>query len=118
VDVIMSNCVINLSPDKGRVFREAWRVLRPGGRLAISDVVAIGEMPDAMKENPAAYCGCVGGAIPVVELEAMLSVAGFRDVTITVQEQSREFIQSWLPGSGAERVVRSAAIEAKKGDKS
>ena len=82
VDVIMSNCVINLAPDKPTVFREAFRVLAPGGRLAISDIVATGDIPAAVAADPAAYAGCVAGAAPVAELERMIAAAGFQDVRI------------------------------------
>ena len=114
VDVIMSNCVINLAPDKPTVFREAFRVLAPGGRLAISDVVAIGDIPAAIAADPAAYTGCVAGAAPVAELERMIAAAGFEDVRIAVQTQSRTIIEEWSPGSGAEQFVASALIEAVK----
>jgi arsenite methyltransferase len=114
IDVIMSNCVINLAPDKPAVFREAFRVLAPGGRLAISDVVAIGALPGAIAADPAAYTGCVAGAAPVSELQWMIADAGFEDVRIAVQVQSRTLIEEWRPGSGAEQFVASALIEAVK----
>ncbi len=114
VDVIMSNCVINLAPDKPAVFREAFRVLAPGGRLAISDMVAVGDLPAAIANDPAAYTGCIAGAAPVAELERMIVDAGFQQVRVTVQAQSREFVEEWSPGTGAEQVVASALIEAVK----
>jgi SAM-dependent methyltransferase len=112
VDVIMSNCVINLSPDKAQVFREAYRVLRPGGRLAISDVVATAELPDAVKEDSHLHACCVAGAALIDELHAMLEEAGFSDIVITPKTESREFIRDWVPGSGVEDYVVSAHIEA------
>jgi len=114
VDVILSNCVINLSPDKGAVFRDAFRVLKAGGRLAISDVVAIAELPKALQEDLDAFAGCVSGAAQVSVLERMLAEAGFETISIVVQEESREFIQDWIPGSGVEAFVASAKIEAVK----
>ena len=114
VDVIMSNCVINLAPDKPAVFREAYRVLAPGGRLAIADMVAVGDLPAAMANDPAAYTGCIAGAAPVAELERMIADAGFQQVRVTVQAQSRELVEDWNPGTGGDRVVTSALIEAVK----
>lgn len=114
VDVIISNCVINLSPDKAQVFREAHRVLRPGGRLAISDVVATAQLPGDVKDDAHLHACCVAGASLVDELPAMLNDAGFSDIRITPKDESREFIRDWVPGSGVEEYVVSAYIEAVK----
>lgn len=114
VNIIISNCVINLSPDKAQVFRDSFRVLKRGGRLAISDVVAIKKMPDKIKKDLAKHAGCVAGAALVSDLEAMLFDAGFSDVRIDLNHASREFIKDWFPGSGIESYVLSAMIEAIK----
>jgi arsenite methyltransferase len=113
-DVILSNCVINLSPDKPQVYAEAARVLKPGGRLAISDVVAIAPIPARVKKKLEAHSACIAGSATVPELKRMLKQAGFSKIRIDVNEQSKEFIKDWFPGSGAEKYVRSAAIEAVK----
>jgi SAM-dependent methyltransferase len=114
VDVIISNCVINLSPDKPRVFREAFRALKPGGRLAVSDVVALGEIPEALRQDWAFYTGCVTGASGVDELRKMLRDVGFADIRITRKSDSREIVGQWFPGRKLEDYVASAAIEAVK----
>lgn len=113
-DLILSNCVVNLSPDKPRVYREAFRVLKPGGRLAISDIVALQPIPSEVKANLAAYTGCVAGAASPAELEIMLGAAGFIDIQVTVKESSRAFINDWLPGEQAGAYVASASITARK----
>ena len=82
VDVIISNCVINLSADKGRVLREAFRVLKPGGRFAVSDVVRRGEVPEEIARNVELWIGCVAGALEVNEYTRLLADAGFVDVSI------------------------------------
>jgi SAM-dependent methyltransferase len=114
VDVIISNCVINLSPDKRQVFAEAYRVLRPNGRLAISDIIALREMPEDLKNDIAKYTGCVSGAATQESMSAMLVETGFSDIRIELNEESRKLIKEWFPGSGIEDYVSSASIEAKK----
>ena len=113
-DVIISNCVVNLDPDKAQVFREAFRVLKPGGRVAISDVVNIAPLPADLSADPALLCGCVAGAIPAERAEALLREAGFIDVTVVVKSDSREMVAAWAPGRGIEKCVASAMIEARK----
>src|SRR4051812_8125127 len=83
-DVIISNCVVNLVPDKAQVFREAFRVLKPGGRVAISDVVNVAPLPEDLRSDPALLCGCVSGAISAERTETLLAEAGFADITIAV----------------------------------
>jgi SAM-dependent methyltransferase len=112
VDVILSNCVINLSPDKGAVFREAFRVLKAGGRLAISDVVAIEDMPPELAQSLEAMTGCVAGSAKVADLEVMLRDAGFEEVKIVPKPESGAIIAQCMPG--AEPYVASATIEGRK----
>ena len=114
VDVIISNCVINLSPEKQRVFNEAFRVLKPGGRLAVADMVATAPLPDDIKSDWAAYTGCMSGASQITELEGMLQASGFKDVKIAPKDSSRSFIREWLPGKRIEDYLVSATIEAAK----
>lgn len=113
-DVVISNCVVNLSPDKARVFAEAFRVLRPGGRVAIADVVATATLPAELREDLALYTGCVAGAADIGELERLLRDAGFEGVAITPKDSSRELLREWIPGRGIEDYVVSATIEATK----
>lgn len=113
-DVVISNCVINLVPDKAQVFREAFRVVKPGGRIAISDVVNTTPLPSALAADEALVCGCVAGAAAVDKVEAWLAEAGFDDVRITVKPESRELIATWAPGRGIENYVASATVEARK----
>lgn len=114
VDVILSNCVVNLSPEKDLVFQDAYRVLKPGGRLAVSDIVALEPIPEGLRRDMAAVSSCIGGAVSVEELERALAEAGFTRIEIRVNEASREFIKDWAPGTGAERYIASATIQAVK----
>lgn len=113
-DVIISNCVINLSPNKPRVFQEAYRILKPGGRLAISDVVATVELPAAMRNDPMLIAGCMGNASLIEDLEAMIKAAGFEQVRIQPKDESKEFIRDWAPGHNVTDYVVSATIEGIK----
>lgn len=113
-DVIISNCVINLSPDKPAVYAEAFRALKPGGRLAVSDVVATAELPEEWKEDQRLLCSCISGASGIEEVTGMLRAAGFVDINVSPKDQSREFIQDWEPGRKLEDYVLSASITALK----
>ncbi len=114
VDVIISNCVINLSSNKPRVFREAFRVLKAGGRLAISDVVATVEMPEEMRNDVGLVAGCMGNASLIKDLREMMLDAGFEQVRIQPKDESKEFIKDWAPGHNVTDYVVSATIEAVK----
>lgn len=114
VDVVISNCVVNLSPDKSAVFREVARVLRPGGRVAISDVVLTAELPPHVKGNLALYSACASGAASIAELTAWMKAAGLRDIAIKPKDASRELIKTWAPGASLERYIVSANITARK----
>jgi SAM-dependent methyltransferase len=113
-DVVISNCVINLSPNKSQVFRDAFRVLKPGGRLAISDVVATIELPEEMRSNAGLIAGCMGNASLIDDLEAMMHEAGFQRIRIQPKDESKEFIKDWAPGHNVTDYVVSATIEAIK----
>ncbi len=113
-DVVISNCVINLSPNKPQVFRDAFRVLKAGGRLAISDVVATAELPAEMRNDAGLIAGCMGNASLIGDLEAMMLAAGFEQIRIQPKNESREFIRDWAPGKNVTDFVVSATIEAIK----
>ena len=114
IDVIISNCVINLSPNKLEVFKEAFRILKPGGRLAISDVVATAQLPPEFKDDLDLLSACVSGAATVMELTEMLQEAGFQDIEIQTKDESRELISHWVPGKNVQDYIVSATIEAVK----
>lgn len=112
VNVIISNCVINLSPSKQQVFDETYRVLRPGGRLAISDIVTTAELPLEIKNDlDLMYSGCISGASSVDELKAMLTKSGFKDVVIEPKNDSKAFIKDWISGANIENYITSAVIK-------
>lgn len=113
-DVVISNCVINLSPNQPQVFREAFRVLKSGGRLAISDVVATVELPEDMRNDAALIAGCMGNASLITDLEKMIADAGFDQIKIEPKDESKEFIKDWAPGVNVTDYVVSATIEAVK----
>ena len=94
VDVIISNCVINLAPDKSKVFAEAFRVLKPGGKLAVSDIVTDGPLPEAIKKSLSAWAGCVAGAVEATAYVEMLASAGFREISIVPVYFDEETIES------------------------
>src|SRR3990172_8099844 len=96
VDVIISNCVINLSPDKEKVFNEAFRVLAPGCKLAVSDIVTAGPLPEAIKQTLSAWAGCVAGAVEAEEYIGMMKSVGFTDVTVTPVFFDKETVDSAL----------------------
>jgi ubiquinone/menaquinone biosynthesis C-methylase UbiE len=116
VDIIMSNCVINLSPEKLSVYHEAYRVLKPGGRLAISDIVATAKLPDEVQKNLALVAACVGGAATIDDTVELLKEVGFQKIKIKPNDSSRELIREWDPSKSenAGDYVVSAYIEAVK----
>jgi SAM-dependent methyltransferase len=115
-DIIMSNCVINLSPDKQKVYSDTFRILKPGGRLAISDIVAIAPLPEEIQQNLELVSACVGGAATIDDTKDMLEKAGFVNIKITPKDESRKLISEWTSGDSkkAGDFVVSAYIEATK----
>lgn len=114
VDIIISNCVINLSPEKRKVYSEAFRVLKPGGRIAISDIVLTAALPEALQNDLFLYTGCMAGASSLPDIKAYLSDAGFGNIRISPKYESRDFIREWVPGSKIADYVVSAIIGATK----
>ena len=114
IDVIISNCVINLSTDKQRVFDEAFRVLKNGGRLAISDTVAIEDLPEKIKHDVESYTGCISGATSIGILEKMMASSGFVEILIDIKENSNEIVGEWMPDFPIYKYIASAIIQAKK----
>ena len=114
VDVVISNCVVNLAPEKQPVFDDAYRVLKPGGRVAVSDVVRTAPFPDDVRTDPDSLTGCVAGASTVADLEAMLDSAGFEAIEIAPKDESTEFISDWDADRDLGDYLVSATIEARK----
>lgn len=112
VDIIISNCVINLSPEKVKVFQEAFRVLKPGGRLSIADIVLTGHMPESVKNDPAMLSGCISGAESPDVLNGYLEAAGFEDISLTPTDSSADLIRDWFPGKELDSYVTSAVLRA------
>jgi SAM-dependent methyltransferase len=114
VDVIISNCVINLSGDKRQVLREACRVLKPGGRFAVSDVVVRGEVPEAVRKNMELWTGCVAGALEENEYRSLLTWAGFEDIDIEVTRvYAADDAESLLEGTGLDKESFARAIDGR-----
>lgn len=114
VDVIISNCVINLSADKPRVLGEAFRVLRPGGRFAVSDIVVRGEVPPELRRNVELWIGCVAGALEEGEYRSVLETAGFEDIEIEpTREYRTEDARAFLEGTGFDVDTLSGEIDGK-----
>ncbi|MEX2415591.1 MAG: arsenite methyltransferase, partial [Paenibacillaceae bacterium] len=115
VDVIISNCVINLSPNKAQVFQDAYRVLKSGGRLAISDIVTTTEFPQEIKNDIGAlYSGCISGASSIEEVKSMLEQSGFINISVMPKDESKSFIKQWVAGINIEEYIVSAVIKADK----
>ena len=109
VDVVISNCVINLSPDKSQVFDEIYRTLKPGGRVAVSDIVSQGELPDEIKNDAIAWSACAAGALPAEEFSAGLEAAGFVDISVQAKSEANDLLEEMPTG-----VLFSALISARK----
>lgn len=114
VDIIISNCVINLSPNKQRVYDEAYRVLKPGGRVSISDIVLMKELTCEMKQDEKLYCGWVTGASSVEELENYLEKSGFKNINIGVKPVSKEYEAKWGHNLKVGEYIMSASVRATK----
>lgn len=115
-DVIISNCVVNLSPDKRAVYRDAYRILKPGGRIAISDILTTAPLPEEIKMDLKLISACLGGAQTFSETEMLLKDAGFKDISIKPQKISKEILREWTPAISEKIIdyVVSATIEAVK----
>jgi arsenite methyltransferase len=115
-DIVMSNCVINLSPDKQAVYRDAFRVLKPGGRISVSDVLATAPLPDEIRNDLGLVGACIGGAATIEDTKEMLEMAGYSDIKITPKDISRDLIQQWAPAESRKALdyVVSATIAAVK----
>ncbi|PKM58255.1 MAG: arsenite S-adenosylmethyltransferase [Firmicutes bacterium HGW-Firmicutes-3] len=114
VDVIISNCVINLSLEKEKVFKDAYRVLKHEGRLSISDIVATAELPKHIKEDLSMMAGCISGAEYIENIKKMLEDAGFVDIKMSPKDNSKQILRNWAPDRNIDDFVASFIIEAQK----
>jgi SAM-dependent methyltransferase len=114
VDVIISNCVINLSTDKSKVHNEAYRVLKRGGRLAVTDIVTTVTLPEEVQNDLALYTGCVAGALRIDQVESLLVEAGFKDITVKPIDRDKKVITMWSEGNDISDYIISVTIEALK----
>jgi SAM-dependent methyltransferase len=114
IDVIISNCVINLALNKQKVFKEAYRVLKKGGRLSIADVLVTAKLPEDILNDLEMLAACISGAEHIDKIKSMLEEIGFTDINMTPKENSREIISAWVPGRNIEDYVASYIIEAIK----
>jgi SAM-dependent methyltransferase len=113
-DLVISNCVVNLSPDKQAVFREASRVLRPGGELVLTDILASDELPGTLRQDLDAHAACLSGAVTEEATRAMLEGAGFEELRIEPFEETRALIEQWVDGAAGSQSVVSALVRARK----
>jgi ubiquinone/menaquinone biosynthesis C-methylase UbiE len=111
IDVTISNCVINLSPDKGKVFNEVFRVLQPGGKLAVSDIVTDGPLPDAIKQSLSMWAGCVAGAVDAKDYIAMMESAGFTEISVTPTFFDKETVDEAIKEVGDQIDLKSVSQE-------
>lgn len=114
VDVIISNCVINLSLEKEKVFKEAYRVLKHRGRLSITDIVATAKLPENIKQDLSMMAGCISGAEYTANIKIMLENAGFSDLKMLPKNNSKQILKTWAPDRNIEDFVASFIIEAQK----
>ncbi|MEC9488284.1 MAG: arsenite methyltransferase [Halanaerobium sp.] len=118
IDVIISNCVLNLSPDKETVFQEMKRVLKPGGRISISDILSRGNLPAALREDEVSYCNCVAGAITRERLFGLLQENGFCKIEIEEKANSSEIVGKWSDEWKLSDYIYSAYIRAEAAEQS
>jgi SAM-dependent methyltransferase len=111
-DLVISNCVINLAPDKKKVFDEAFRVLKPGGRVMISDIVLLGELPEGIRSSMDAYIGCVSGAIHKDDYLQTIKDAGFKDVEIV--SEATFPVEDIVVGENAQKILKDANLTTKE----